>query len=49
MLLYLVDQEANTLYILFMVLDIVITLWKIGKAIKISISQKFPFIKFSYK
>lgn len=49
MLLYLIDQEANILYIVFIVLDIILTIWKITKAIKVELKSSFPFMSLGYK
>ena len=47
--LYLHDQEANYLYIVFNLLDIVLNIWKITRAVQVEFTSSFPFIKFSYK
>ncbi len=43
-LLYLLDNESSKLIVIFRIVGIIVTLWKIKKTIKVIFKNSFPFI-----
>lgn len=48
-ILYLLDRKASQFYLFLNGLQLILTLWKITRAVEVKFNTSFPFIRFGYK